>query len=98
MIGSSSRIQLTDTILEVPIPQPQTQLTGLVIDILYLDNLKVHQLLLKLTEGVKELKKIQDAKIKVLNKEHSKKSRKATKLKKKRIDQYMWTTTSRLKA
>ncbi|GJS10638.1 hypothetical protein Tco_0367434, partial [Tanacetum coccineum] len=33
MMSSSSRIQLTDTILEIPFPQPQTQLNGPVIDI-----------------------------------------------------------------
>ncbi|GJR87586.1 hypothetical protein Tco_0211597 [Tanacetum coccineum] len=49
------------------------------------------------SKGGKEFRKIQDAEIKVLNKEHSEKIRKATELKKKRIDQYMWTTTNKIK-
>ncbi|GJS28958.1 hypothetical protein Tco_0489578 [Tanacetum coccineum] len=38
-----------------------------------------------------------DAKLKVLNKEHSQKVKKAMELRKKRLEQYMWTTSSRLK-
>nr|GEV06171.1 hypothetical protein [Tanacetum cinerariifolium] len=48
-------------------------------------------------KGGQEFKKIQDAKLKVLNREHSQKVNKAIELKKKRIDNYMWTTTTRLK-
>ncbi|GJV30144.1 retrovirus-related pol polyprotein from transposon TNT 1-94 [Tanacetum coccineum] len=48
-------------------------------------------------KGGQEFKKIQDAEIKVLNREHSQKIKKAKELRKKRRDQYMWTTTSRLK-
>ncbi|GJV28460.1 hypothetical protein Tco_1384908 [Tanacetum coccineum] len=41
--------------------------------------------------------KIHDAEMKVLNREHSPKVKKVMKLRKKRLDQYMWTTTSRIK-
>ncbi|GJR60332.1 hypothetical protein Tco_1502494 [Tanacetum coccineum] len=164
MIRSSSRIQLTDSILEVQIPQPETQLTGPVIDItppeqpkspqatpkpdrgkgkvtydtksppkLVKASSKVHpnpdapirvpyeiherciSLLNKKSRliwterkrksklqekqglGGQEFRKIQDAEIKVLNREHSKKIKKAKELRKKRLDQYRWTTSSRLK-
>ncbi|GJY05238.1 hypothetical protein Tco_0371178 [Tanacetum coccineum] len=53
--------------------------------------------ILKSVKGGQEFKKILDAEMKVLNKEHSQKVKKAMKLRKKRIDQYMWTTTNRLK-
>ncbi|GJS32044.1 hypothetical protein Tco_0530426 [Tanacetum coccineum] len=48
-------------------------------------------------KGDQEFIKKQDAKIKVLNKEHSKKVMKEKELWKKRIDQYRWTTSSRIK-
>ncbi|GJR40355.1 hypothetical protein Tco_1216039 [Tanacetum coccineum] len=48
-------------------------------------------------KGDQEFIKKQDAKIKVLNKEHSKKDMKEKELWKKRIDQYRWTTSSRIK-
>ncbi|GJZ83432.1 hypothetical protein Tco_0648605, partial [Tanacetum coccineum] len=49
-------------------------------------------------KGGQEFLKIQDAEIKVLNKEHSKKIQKAKELRKKMIDQYRWTTTNRRKS
>ncbi|GJY70528.1 hypothetical protein Tco_0474231 [Tanacetum coccineum] len=48
-------------------------------------------------KGGQEFRKIQDAKIKVLNKEHFEKNKKAMELKKKRIANYRWATSSRLK-
>ncbi|GJS10636.1 hypothetical protein Tco_0367432 [Tanacetum coccineum] len=54
----------------------------------------------KILESAKvshEFNKIKDAKMKVLNREHSQKIKKAMVLKKKRLDQYIWTATSRLK-
>ncbi|GJV13777.1 hypothetical protein Tco_1355318 [Tanacetum coccineum] len=42
------------------------------------------------------IKKIQDAKIKVMNREHSEKIKSTRELRKKRIDQYRWTTNNRL--
>ncbi|GKF41265.1 hypothetical protein Tco_0124607, partial [Tanacetum coccineum] len=48
-------------------------------------------------KGGQEFRKIQDAKIKVLNREHSEKIRKARELRKKRIEKYRWATSSRLK-
>nr|GEW31916.1 hypothetical protein [Tanacetum cinerariifolium] len=48
-------------------------------------------------KGDQEFRKIHDAEIKVLNREHSKKIRKARKLRKKIYDQYRWKTSSRLK-
>ncbi|GJW92754.1 hypothetical protein Tco_0172426 [Tanacetum coccineum] len=44
-----------------------------------------------------EFLKIQDAEFKVLNREHSQKIKKAKELGHKRIDQYRWTTNSRLR-
>ncbi|GKB11434.1 hypothetical protein Tco_0845357 [Tanacetum coccineum] len=44
-----------------------------------------------------KFRKIQDAEIKVLNREHSEKIRKARELRKKNIDQYRWATSNRLK-
>ncbi|GJV68014.1 putative reverse transcriptase domain-containing protein [Tanacetum coccineum] len=44
-----------------------------------------------------EFKKIQDAEMKVLNKEHSEKIKMSRELTKKRIEKYRWTTSSRLK-
>ncbi|GJV95492.1 hypothetical protein Tco_1547069 [Tanacetum coccineum] len=52
--------------------------------------------ILKSAKGGQEFKKIQDVEYKVLNREHSQKIKKAMELRKKRLDQYMWTTTSRL--
>nr|GEW00311.1 hypothetical protein [Tanacetum cinerariifolium] len=48
-------------------------------------------------KGSQEFKKIQDVELKVLNKEHSQKVKRQIELKKKRLEQYMWTTSSRLK-
>nr|GEW10207.1 hypothetical protein [Tanacetum cinerariifolium] len=48
-------------------------------------------------ELIKKFKKIHDAEIKVLNREHSQKIKKEKELRNKRINQYMWTSTSRLK-
>ncbi|GKB78840.1 hypothetical protein Tco_0945735, partial [Tanacetum coccineum] len=48
-------------------------------------------------KGGQEFRKIQDAEIKVLNREHSKNIRKARELRKKRIEKYRWATSSRLK-
>ncbi|GJS57198.1 reverse transcriptase domain-containing protein [Tanacetum coccineum] len=60
-------------------------------------NAEVDPKILTSAKGGQEFKKIQDAEIKVLNKKHSKKIKKANELKKKIIDQYRWTTCSRLK-
>ncbi|GJV30690.1 hypothetical protein Tco_1387138 [Tanacetum coccineum] len=48
-------------------------------------------------KGGQEFLRIQDVEIKVLNREHSKNIQKAKELRKKRIDPYRWTTTSRCK-
>ncbi|GKE39860.1 hypothetical protein Tco_1463265, partial [Tanacetum coccineum] len=48
-------------------------------------------------KGGQEFKEIQDAKLQVLNKEHSQKVKKQMEIRKKRLKQYMWTTSSRLK-
>ncbi|GJY21256.1 hypothetical protein Tco_0393822 [Tanacetum coccineum] len=47
-------------------------------------------------KGGQEFRKIQDAEIKVLNREHSKKIKKAREIMKKRIDNYRWATSNRL--
>nr|GEX10856.1 hypothetical protein [Tanacetum cinerariifolium] len=52
---------------------------------------------LQSSKGGQEFIKKQDAKIKVHNREHLEKLKKARELRKKRIDQYRWTTTSRRK-
>ncbi|GJQ92898.1 hypothetical protein Tco_0004037 [Tanacetum coccineum] len=52
---------------------------------------------LESAKGGQEFKKIKYAEMKVLNREHSQKVKKVVKLRKKRIDNYMWTTTNRLK-
>ncbi|GKD17685.1 hypothetical protein Tco_1206843 [Tanacetum coccineum] len=44
-----------------------------------------------------EFNKIQDAKMKVLNREYSQMIKKAIELKRKKLDLYMWTATNRLK-
>nr|GEY20452.1 hypothetical protein [Tanacetum cinerariifolium] len=164
MIGSSLRIQLNDTILEVPVLKPQTRLNGPVIDITLppqpeislstpkpdrgkgkvtddtesppklIKDLSVVHLdpdepkgdkeakLLEMTKpklikfvqveatkagvdpkilasakGGQDFKKIQDAEIKVHNRECFKKIKRSRELKKKRIKKYRWTTSSRLK-
>ncbi|GJR38594.1 hypothetical protein Tco_1214278 [Tanacetum coccineum] len=147
MIRSPSRRQLTDTILEIPIPQPETQHTTPKLNrgkgiASYIDesprmlvkaSSKVHlnpnapkaakeakllemnkSELIKVVHGeaakarvdpkilasVKggyKFRKIQDAEIKVLYREHSEKIRKARELRKKRIDQYRWAISSRHK-
>ncbi|GJX93376.1 hypothetical protein Tco_0347962 [Tanacetum coccineum] len=48
------------------------------------------------SKGGKEFKKIQDAKMEVLSREHAQKAKKAKELKQKRIDNYIWTITRRL--
>ncbi|GJR78265.1 hypothetical protein Tco_0149050 [Tanacetum coccineum] len=48
-------------------------------------------------EGGQEFIKIQDARFKVLNREHYEKIKKSRELRKKIIEQYRWTTSSRLK-
>ncbi|GKC82338.1 hypothetical protein Tco_1138055 [Tanacetum coccineum] len=129
IIGSSSRLQLTDTILEVQIPQPETQHTNpkpnrgkdpdTLVLVPYEVNGKMFQLnneeiqahldkeeklekatreaRLSKSELIKEFIKKQKAELNVLNKERLKKLEKAKVLKKKRIDQYKWTISSRLK-
>ncbi|GKC55004.1 hypothetical protein Tco_1077749, partial [Tanacetum coccineum] len=157
MIGSSSRLQLINTILEVQIPQPEPQhttskpdkgkgkatesdespkklvkaSTKVLLDpdapahmemeerkekatqeanLLALTKLElikvVHEEATKAGVDPKALSskkggqvflKIQDFEIKVLNREHSKKIKKEKQLRKKRIDQYRWTISSRLK-
>ncbi|GKD82703.1 hypothetical protein Tco_1349542 [Tanacetum coccineum] len=46
---------------------------------------------LKSAKGGQDFQNIQDAEMKVLNREHSQKVKKAMGVKKKRIDNYMWT-------
>ncbi|GKB05821.1 hypothetical protein Tco_0834016, partial [Tanacetum coccineum] len=48
-------------------------------------------------KGGHEFKKIQDAELQVLNREHSQKVKRQMELKKKRLEQYMWTESSKLK-
>ncbi|GJV80146.1 retrovirus-related pol polyprotein from transposon TNT 1-94 [Tanacetum coccineum] len=48
-------------------------------------------------KGGQEFKEIQDVELQVLNKEHSQKVKKQMEIRKKRLKQYMWTTSSRLK-
>nr|GEY19257.1 hypothetical protein [Tanacetum cinerariifolium] len=60
-------------------------------------NVRIDHKVLTSAKGGQEFKKIQDAELKVLNREHSQKVTKAIELRKKRLDQYMWTTTNRLK-
>ncbi|GJT29299.1 hypothetical protein Tco_0909574 [Tanacetum coccineum] len=144
MIRSPSRIQLTDTILEVLIPQS----TGPLLDItppeqpesppaapkadrgmckvtddvesplklvkasskVRLDSdtiirvvqeeatkARVDPKILASAKGGQEFRKIQDAQIKVHNREHSKKIKRSRELRKKRIEKYRWATSSRLK-
>ncbi|GKB69121.1 hypothetical protein Tco_0930533 [Tanacetum coccineum] len=52
---------------------------------------------LESAKGSQDFQNIQDAEMKVLNREHSQKVKKAMGVKKNRIDDYMWTTSSRLK-
>nr|GEW96411.1 hypothetical protein [Tanacetum cinerariifolium] len=53
--------------------------------------------ILESAKGGQEFKKIQDAELKILNREHSQKVKRQLELKKKRLKKYMWTTSSRLK-
>ncbi|GKF34642.1 hypothetical protein Tco_0107842, partial [Tanacetum coccineum] len=53
--------------------------------------------ILESAKGGQEFKKIQDAEFKVLNREHSQRVKKVMELKNKRIDNYMWTISNRLK-
>ncbi|GKA67396.1 hypothetical protein Tco_0767204 [Tanacetum coccineum] len=163
MIGSSSRVQLTDTTLAFPIPQPTDPVIditpleqpesppvapkadrgkGKVLDdvestkkLLTNDEIQEHldkeekikkaikevkllaiskpelikvvheegsraRIDLKIIESAKggqQFKKIQDAEIKVLNREHGEKIKRFRELRKKRIEKYQWTTSSILK-
>ncbi|GKA28282.1 hypothetical protein Tco_0714450 [Tanacetum coccineum] len=83
---SSSRPPLTDTILEIRIPK-STEAT----------KADVNPKIISSAKGGQDFKKIQDAKLKVLNREHSQKVKRQIKIRKKRLEQYMWTTSSRLK-
>nr|GEU44267.1 retrovirus-related Pol polyprotein from transposon TNT 1-94 [Tanacetum cinerariifolium] len=58
---------------------------------------KKPELIQKLPLMLKVVKKIQDVEHQVLKREHSQKARKAIELRKKRLEQYMWTTLSRLR-
>ncbi|GJY86952.1 hypothetical protein Tco_0500978 [Tanacetum coccineum] len=60
-------------------------------------NIRIDPKVLASEKGGQEFKKIQDAELKVLNREHLQKVKKVMKLRNKRFDQYMWITTSRLK-
>ncbi|GJQ97698.1 hypothetical protein Tco_0008837 [Tanacetum coccineum] len=60
-------------------------------------NLGIDPKVLASAKGGQEFKKIQDAKLKVLNREHSQKVKRQMELRKKRLEHYMWTTSSRLK-
>ncbi|GKA06842.1 hypothetical protein Tco_0686066 [Tanacetum coccineum] len=53
--------------------------------------------ILESAKGGQEFKKIQDAKMKVLNRGHYEKIKRSRELRKKRIEKYRWTTSSRLK-
>ncbi|GJY55314.1 hypothetical protein Tco_0454429 [Tanacetum coccineum] len=53
--------------------------------------------ILKSAKGGQEFKKIEDTKMKVLNRENVEKIKSYRELMKKRIEKYRWTTTSRLK-
>ncbi|GJT65159.1 hypothetical protein Tco_1016639 [Tanacetum coccineum] len=96
LIGSL-RPQPTDTIPEVP----QAQLTGPVTDITppsqpeKATKAGVDPKILASEKGGQEFKKIQDAEMKVLNREHSEKIKMSRELTKKRIEKYRWTTSSR---
>ncbi|GJT39539.1 hypothetical protein Tco_0939404 [Tanacetum coccineum] len=124
IMESSSRIQLTDTIFEIPIPRPDTTMIGS-------SNQSTGPYVLSLTKAVKallkvhldpdtpireeatkagvdpkivasakrgqEFRNIQDAEIKVHNREHSEKIKRSRELRKKRIEKCRWTTSSRLK-
>ncbi|GJT40522.1 hypothetical protein Tco_0940387 [Tanacetum coccineum] len=131
IIGSSSRPQLTDSILEVQVPHPEsshatpkpdrgkgiTRNTDEPPRKLVPASTKVRQdpnapvlvvheeatkagvdpKALSSKKGGLEFLKIQDAKMNILKIESLEKLTKAKELGKKRIDQYRWTTTSRLK-
>ncbi|GJS06372.1 hypothetical protein Tco_0363168 [Tanacetum coccineum] len=60
-------------------------------------NVGIDLKVLKRARGGQEFKKIQDAKIKVHKREHSQKAKKAMGLRKKRLDQYILTTSNRIK-
>nr|GEX85298.1 reverse transcriptase domain-containing protein [Tanacetum cinerariifolium] len=60
-------------------------------------NIEIDPKVLASEKGGQEFKKIQDADLKVRNREHSQKVKRQMELKKKRLEQYMWTTSSRLK-
>ncbi|GJZ73895.1 hypothetical protein Tco_0638041 [Tanacetum coccineum] len=49
--------------------------------------------ILESAKGGQEFKIIQDAKLKILNREHSQKVKRQMELRKKRLEQYMWTTS-----
>ncbi|GJS24580.1 hypothetical protein Tco_0453212 [Tanacetum coccineum] len=106
MIGSSSRFQLTNTILEEEKLEKAARDARLLemnkfelIKVVHEEATKVgvDPKIISSAKGGKEFVNIQEAKIKVLNREHSEKIKIARELKKKIIDQYRWTTSSRLK-
>nr|GEU37439.1 hypothetical protein [Tanacetum cinerariifolium] len=72
----------TDPILKIPTPEVQPITTII----------STSQL-----EPREKFKKAHDAKHQVLKREHSLKSKRAMKLRKKRFEQYIWTTSSRLR-
>nr|GEX22720.1 retrovirus-related Pol polyprotein from transposon TNT 1-94 [Tanacetum cinerariifolium] len=81
LIESASRPPLTDPIFEI----------------LFMKKLKKPELIQKLPLVLKVVKKIQDVEHQVLKREHSQKARKAMELRKKRLEQYIWTTLSRIR-
>ncbi|GJT28322.1 hypothetical protein Tco_0908597 [Tanacetum coccineum] len=60
-------------------------------------NVGIDPKVLASAKGGHEFKKIQDSELKVLNREHSQKVKRQMELRKKRLEHYMWTTSSRLK-
>nr|GEW68550.1 hypothetical protein [Tanacetum cinerariifolium] len=58
---------------------------------------RVDPKILASAKGDQEFRKIQDVEIKVHNREHSENIKRSRELRKKRIEKYLWTTSSRLK-
>nr|GEV77181.1 hypothetical protein [Tanacetum cinerariifolium] len=88
MMSSPSTIKLTDIVLEIPITNSSHKEAKKVgIDFKVIESAKSGE----------QFKRIQDAEIQVHKREHCQKVKKQIELKKKRHEQYMWTTSTRLK-
>ncbi|GJW78211.1 hypothetical protein Tco_0139893 [Tanacetum coccineum] len=85
LIESSSRPSLTDPILEIHVVHEEAE------------KARIDPKIILSAKGGEQFKKIQDAEHQVHKRQHTEKAKKAMELRKKRLEQYIWITPSKLR-